>query len=158
MPFCSHCGIEVGDRDLFCAKCGRSQAPAPEPPPAGAQSESPYQPPPSSIRPNIAALLCYIPEMGWIASVIFLTVDPYRKDRYVRFHALQGLFLFVAYLFARLVFAPIPVMVFPFSHFGIRKLLQLLVIIAQVVGIVKTARGDDYRLPIVGELAEKSMI
>ena len=165
MPYCTHCGNQVSDGDRYCAKCGNPQgigapppgpqAPAAEPPPAaGAQvPKSTY-----SIKPNHAALLCYIPQMGWIASVIFMSLEPYRSNRYIRFHALQGLFLFVLYLLAHTVFGFVPVPVFPFRFFNFRRILELLVVIAQVFGIVRTARGQDYRLPILSELAEKSMI
>ncbi len=88
-------------------------------------------------------------------------MEPYRNHRYIRFHALQGLFLFAVYLVARLVFAPIPVSIFPFHHtlgvFALRQLVQLAIVIAQIWGMVETARGRDYRLPVLSELAEKSM-
>jgi len=92
-----------------------------------------------------------------VASVLFMSIEPYSKNRYVRFHALQGLFLFVLYLLARTLFALIHVPVFPFPFFSFRKVLQTLVVVAQIFGIVRCARGEDYRLPILSELAEKSM-
>ena len=101
-------------------------------------------------------MLCYIPELGWIASVIFLASDSYRHDRYVRFHAFQGLFLQAANLVLRFIF-PVPIPFFPFHRVGLRGILHLLVVIAQVVGIIKTVQRQDYRVPIASDLAEKSM-
>lgn len=102
-------------------------------------------------------MLCYIPQLGWIASVLFLASEQYKHERYVRFHAFQGLFLQAAALLFSVVFAASPFVYFPFRHLGYRTLLQLLVVIAQVVGIIKTVQMHDYRLPVVGDLAEKSM-
>ena len=124
--------------------------PPPPPPPRG-----PVRP---TIAPNKAALLCYIPGLGWIASVIFLALDPYRDNRYVRFHAFQGLYLAVLWLLTKVFFFPFPMgPMHDFPFHGLRGVLQLLVIIAQVAGIIKTAQNQEYRIPIISELAEKSL-
>ena len=187
MPYCNHCGAFVLDEDRFCPKCGSSQksasaqAPAgPEPaaasPPGApgdefAAPKSPQGPPPPPLErtpaaavaglpfpANVAAMLCYIPGMGWVAAVIFLTIYSYHLNRYVRFHAFQGLFLAVVYLLASKLFFPFSmgdVQIFPFI--GFRKLCLLLVIVAQVVGMIKTLQHQEYRLPVLGELVDKSM-
>ena len=135
------------------------------PPPEAAPLPGPGAPtgagptaPGNTIRPHIAAMLCYLPGLGWIAAVIFLTLDPYRMDRYVRFHAFQGLYLTVVWVLARVFFFPFAVgaSIFPFLG-GVRRLVQLAVIVAQVLGIVKTLRKQQYRVPVLGELAEKSL-
>lgn len=104
-------------------------------------------------------MLCYLPGMGWIAAVIFLTLDSYRTNRYVRFHAFQGLYLTALWLLARVFFFPFPspVEIFPFSILGFRKVLQLAVIVGQILGMVKTVQNQEYRLPVLGELAEKAL-
>ena len=158
MAFCTQCGNQIGDTDHFCTKCGRGQgAHAAETGPPSSTSQFTVPMAHGGIRPNVAALMCYIPELGWIASAIFLTMEPYKSNRYIRFHAFQGLFLQVANLLVRVIFFPIPLPFYPFSHWTIRRMLQLVLVIAQVVGIIKTAKHEDYRLPVVGELAEKSL-
>ena len=122
--------------------------------------------PNSQLRPNIAALLCYIPSFGWVAAVIFLAVDSYRRNRYVHFHALQGLFLFVAYYLVRVVWGLTPgVIMDPFSmpfrgisHFTFRSVIYVALLIIQVVGMAKTAKGEPFHLPILGDIAERSMV
>ncbi len=180
MPFCTHCGVQTSASDRFCAHCGTGQdapaapppgaAPAPDAPPLGSdasrpESEAPPGPPASPrLRPHIAALLCYLPSVGWIASVFFLTADQYRRNRYVHFHALQGLFLFVAYLLVRTVFSFSPhvmmdafsVNVFP-TNWGLNSVLKLAVVVIQVVGMVQTAKGMSFHIPVIGDIAERSM-
>ena len=77
MPFCSQCGNQVDTADVFCAKCGARQPNAP-PRPA-----DPF----ASITPRTAAILCYIPGLGWIGSIIVLASERFRGNRVVRFHA-----------------------------------------------------------------------
>ena len=173
MPYCTQCGTYVLDTDQFCPHCGQAQRQAAGreaaravPPHPSATSPPPATPPPpagaapaAGLRPNIAAMLCYLPGLGWIAAVIFLTLDAYRRQRYVRFHAFQGLYLAVLWLLVQVFFFPFPTghwHPFPFP-WGLRGLIKLFVIIAQVVGIIKTLQNRDYRLPVLGELAEKSL-
>lgn len=103
-------------------------------------------------------MLCYIPGIGWIAALVFLTLDPYRFNRYIRFHAFQGLYLAVISLLTHVLWFPFPVHgVFIFRSFGLRGLIHLAVLIAQIVGIVKTLKEQPYRVPLVADLAEKSL-
>ena len=43
---------------------------------------------------NVAGLLCYI--LGFITGIIFLVIEPYKNDKFVRFHAFQSIFFNVA--------------------------------------------------------------
>ena len=45
--------------------------------------------------------------MGWVAAIIVLAADRFRHDRILRFHAFQGLYLFVAWLIADHVLGPV---------------------------------------------------
>ncbi|HUJ23499.1 MAG TPA: hypothetical protein VLX58_18325 [Bryobacteraceae bacterium] len=145
MPYCSSCGSAVNQTDQYCAKCGARQpgaAPKPVDPLAG-------------ISPRTASILCYIPGIGWIASVIVLAADKFRNDRTVRFHAFQGLYLFVAWLIVEWVLSPI------FREFHgqvprIDHLLQALILFVWIFMIIKTSHEERYSLPIIGELAERS--
>ena len=108
-----------------------------------------------------ASLLCYIPMVGWIAAIVVLASERFRRDPDTRFHAFQGLYLFVAWLMVEWVVSPalyfsdwhggFPMHGF-FTHF-----LQLLVFGAWIFMIVKVSHGEKYKLPIVGELAERSV-
>jgi uncharacterized membrane protein len=145
MPFCSSCGNTVNDNDQYCAKCGAAQPGAPPQP----------VDPLAGITPRTASILCYIPGIGWIASVIVLAADKFRHNRTVRFHAFQGLYLFVAWLIVEWVLGPI----FREMHspmLRIDKVLQALILFVWVFMIIKTSHEEVYSLPIIGELAEKS--
>ena len=107
-----------------------------------------------------AALLCYIPMVGWIAAIVVLASDRFRRQTQVRFHAFQGLYLFVAWLLIEWVISPALYVTGGFSspfHRLATSGLHLLIFVAWIVMIVKVSHNEDYRLPIVGELAERSV-
>jgi uncharacterized membrane protein len=148
MPYCNQCGTEVQPADRYCAKCGGAQ-------PANAGAGDLL----SGVNSKTASLLCYIPVVGWVWAIVVLASARYRTEHDTRFHAFQGLYLFVAWLLVDWVVRPM--FIFPVPHaFGlalIPKLLKLAVLGAWVLMIIKTAHGEMFRLPILGELADRSV-
>jgi uncharacterized membrane protein len=145
MPYCSQCGNQVQIIDRFCAKCGASQPGAAAPTDLAA-----------GFSPRTASILCYVPWAGWIAAIVVLASNTYRNDRAVRFHAFQGLYLFVAWLIVQWVFKPFSVFM-PGPHIPIAALLQFALLGISVFMMVKTSHDEVYALPILGELAERSL-
>ena len=50
----------------------------------------------SGLQANTAGALAYL--AGIITGIIFLVIDPYKSDRFVRFHAFQSIFFNVAWI------------------------------------------------------------
>ncbi len=146
MPFCSQCGNQVGGGDAFCGRCGARQPITAAPPSPG----EPF----SQVSPRTASICCYIPGVGWIASVIVLASQRFRTDRIVRFHAFQGLYLFVAWLLDGWVLRPMSQMI---PHFPLHDLVELLLLFMSIFMIVKAAHNEAYSLPLFGELAQRSV-
>ena len=143
MPFCSSCGAQVTEQDLYCRACGARQ-------PVTAASS-----PGEGLSPRTASLLCYLPFVGWIAAIVVLAAGRFRKDRTVRFHAFQGLYLFVAWLIVHWVLSPIPA--FRWTRgFHLHDMLELAVLGVSIFMMIKVRHGEDFSLPILGELAQKS--
>ena len=147
MPFCCQCGQSVRNQDVFCANCGARQ---PESKPV---TDYMY-----AVSPRTASLLCYIPIIGWVVSIVVLASTRFRTDAKVRFHAFQGLYLFVAWLIVDWVLSPL--LSFP-GEWGPQRIIPVLLKVAVfgawVFMIIKTAQDEMYKLPILGELAEKSV-
>lgn len=158
MPFCIQCGGKVGESDTFCGSCGAKQdgsnlGQSRSAPGAGAPRPSgdflPW------LTDRSAATLCYLPYVGWVPSIIVLAADRFRGGREVRFHAFQGLYLFVLYLFVDWVFEPIAA-----SLRGARivaGLPSLVLLGTWIFMMVKTSQGSEVKLPVLGELAERSV-
>jgi uncharacterized membrane protein len=156
MPFCPQCGSQVGAEARFCGKCGSAQ------PAAGAgagyraaASGGPSQPwqdeVTSSLSPQVAAVLCYAPWFGWIAALFVLATERFRSMRTVRFHAFQGLYLFVTWMLVDLVAKEMV------NSSILSRLLRASVVITWVYMMVQTYQGRLLKLPFLGELADRSV-
>ncbi|MFA6553485.1 MAG: hypothetical protein WCT27_03580 [Patescibacteria group bacterium] len=84
---------------------------------------------------NLMAALSYV----WVLSIIMLILK--KDDEFVKFHAKQGLILF---LFSF-------VGVIPFIGWAV----WIVVVIAMVFGFIKALSGERFKVPLVGDLAEK---
>jgi uncharacterized membrane protein len=147
MPFCSQCGNKVGDVDAYCARCGTAQ-PSAGPTPISVD-------PLASVSPRTLAVLCYIPIVGWIASVIVLGARRYRNDFNLRFHAFQGLYIFAAWLLVNWAIEPF-FSSLPHHFFRLDHLLEFVLLGVWVFMLIKTSHGEAYSLPVFGELAQRS--
>jgi uncharacterized membrane protein len=107
-----------------------------------------------SINPKTASILCYVPWVGWIAAIVVLASDRFRHDRPVRFHAFQGLYLFVAWLIADQVMRPVFEGI---ARLHIYQLIEAVLLGMSVFMMVKAAHEQMYSLPLFGELAQRSM-
>ncbi len=132
---------------MFCARCGRRQ-------PSAFAQQSPKDPL-AGITPRTASILCYVPGLGWIASIIVLAAHRFRTDRAVRFHAFQGLYLFVAWLVNDIVVKPM------FWGLGsglhLYQLVQVVLLVMSIFMMVKASQDEMFSLPLFGELAQRSM-
>jgi uncharacterized membrane protein len=120
-------------------------------PPPGYQQPVPQSPMtqqlgPSSIglEPNLAAAISYF----WIVGLIFFIIE--KKNRFVRFHAMQALLLGLAAWILSIVFIYIPYVGFVGDLFG------LVWIIGAIYAGVQAYNGKWFKLPVVGDIAYKN--
>jgi uncharacterized membrane protein len=156
MAFCSKCGAAIADGAAFCGKCGApANAPAgpPPPPPVTAQPSTAQ---PNQMSSNIAALLAYI--LGLITGIIFLVIEPYKNDRFVRFHAFQSIFyciaifvIFIAWGIVGIVLGPILATLW----FALGTLIRLGFFLLWLFLMYKAYNNERFMLPIIGDLAAK---
>jgi uncharacterized membrane protein len=108
-----------------------------------------------------ASLLCYIPMVGWLAAIVVLASERFRKETQVRFHAFQGLYLFVAWLLVEWVVSPALYVSDWGGGFAMHRLiprcLQLLIFAAWIYMLIKVSHDEMYKLPIIGDLADRSV-
>src|SRR5260370_24453319 len=97
MPCSPKCGSAVEGR--FGGKGGPAEAAGGGPAPTPGAPPPPPPPPPmaasSGMQENVASALCYA--VGFITGILFLVIEPYNKNRNIRFHAWQSIFFSVAY-------------------------------------------------------------
>jgi uncharacterized membrane protein len=152
MAFCAKCGTSLAEGVAFCPSCGT---------PAGAAPSGGATPPPAGARPmasNVAGLLAYL--AGFITGIIFLVIEPYKNDKFVRFHAFQSIFFSVAYVvisiawgivFGSLFLAgamwPMISLTWGVVRLGFFALWLFL--------MFKAYNNERFMLPVIGELAAK---
>jgi uncharacterized membrane protein len=109
---------------------------------------------PSGLSDNVAGGLAYI---TIIPAIVFLIVEPFKRSSYVRFHAWQSIFLFVAWavvhILVEVVQNLVPTVVF--LTLTLWQLVDLAFFVVLVIVFVSAFNGKRFMLPIIGGLAEK---
>jgi uncharacterized membrane protein len=170
MTTCPKCGAQTADDAKFCPACGTTITAGTGP--ATSPTSAPVTPatPPSSsasgggMSPGVAALLVYIPVcfIGIVCAILFgFVVEPYRSNRFIRFHALQSLALHVCWIglwIASWVMVMVMAAVIHFFAVLVIPVYFLLLIGWLGVGVfmmIKANGMQTYKLPLIGDWAEK---
>ncbi len=143
MAFCNMCGAQVADGTTTCSVCAGRVATVPASTTATV----------GGMTDNAAGMLAYI---TIIPAIIFLVVEPYNKSRFIRFHAWQCVFFNVAWValwIALRIVAYIPL--FGWLTLLVWPLVMLAGFIVWIVLLLKANQGQMYKLPVIGDLAEK---
>ena len=114
-----------------------------------------FAPPAGYIRPDeMTSMRMRVPSAGWLSylggwvtGLIFLLLR--RENRFVRFHAMQSLIFFGAIGMLTTMFSHVPFLGFIGDGLGFVSF------ICWIVLIVAARRGRYYKLPIIGDYAEK---
>ena len=119
------------------------------------QDTSEGQQPPTAagtgLQPNVAGLLCYV--LGWVTGLIFLLIE--KEDKFVRFHAIQSIIVFGALTIAEIILGILGLIPFIGILFWIVSwLVWLLGVVLWIVLMVQAYRGERYKLPFSGDMAE----
>jgi uncharacterized membrane protein len=114
----------------------------------------------SGLHANTAGALAYL--AGIITGIIFLVIEPYKSDRFVRFHAFQSIFfnvawtaLWIGWMIAGLVLSAITKGVFFFIQLPIDLLLMAGGFALWAFLMYSAYQGKITKLPLIGALAAK---
>jgi uncharacterized membrane protein len=95
MAFCAKCGGTLIESAGFCGACGAPAGAAAQDAGTGAQVIAMTSPAVNSgLASNLAGALAYV--LGLITGIVFLVLEPYKHDRFVRFHAMQSILFCMA--------------------------------------------------------------
>src|SRR5580704_10614015 len=143
---CPQCAASMPDTAAFCPGCGRAMRPV-----ESARGTVGALPEP------LAGALAYL----LLPAIVFLLVEPYSKNRFVRFHSFQCLGVCLAG-----VVVGASLRVVGFGLFFIPAIGHMLVwLLSMVVGlafiavwfllVAKALQGEMFKLPLVGDFAER---
>jgi uncharacterized membrane protein len=108
---------------------------------------------------NVGAMLCYIGNVlccaGVILSIVFLVTE--KENRFVKFHALQSLFLglaaIVLLIIVQILGAILDIVHLGFLTIGLWFIVVLIFLILWLLAGIKAYGGQWYKLPFIGDLA-----
>jgi uncharacterized membrane protein len=114
----------------------------------------------SGLQPNVAGALAYL--VGLVTGIIFLVLEPFKNDRFVRFHAFQSIFFHVLWIGFWIAWTIIAIVLSAVSH-GLFFFIQVPVHLLIWLGgfciwlylMYSAYQGKMVQLPIIGPLAAK---
>jgi uncharacterized membrane protein len=138
----------MDDAAAFCPGCGRPTAVSQPSSPDASSSAAPTQAPAAlaGLQDNIAGMLAYL----FIPAIIFLVMEPYNRNKFIRFHSFQAIFLEVAWAIVVAVLGSLA-----FLGFFLLPILSLGMTIVWVVCLIKAYQNVMFKLPLIGDFAEK---
>ena len=149
MAFCSVCGTQLAE-GAACPKCAGA---APSGGTTAVTSTGGATAAGTGLTDNMAGALAYV---TIIPAILFLVLEPFNKKRFIRFHAFQCIFFAVAWTvlwMALRIVVQIPI--FGWATLFLWPLISLAGLIIWIILVMKAYQGQMFKLPVVGDLAEK---
>jgi len=147
MATCVKCGSVLSEGAAFCTVCGSPVSAVSGPVPAAG----------AGIASNVAAALSYL--LGPVTGIIFLMIEPHRREPFVRFHAFQAIFFGVVVL----VLSGIWNNILWAGFFSFGFFWRILSLAGNLVGLgilffwlflmYKAYNNERYMIPFIGEFA-----
>jgi uncharacterized membrane protein len=101
---------------------------------------------------NMMGAVAYL--LGFVTGIVLLIVE--KKSSFVRFHAMQSTILFGGVFILNIVLGIIPVLGWVVALL-VSPVLMIVSFILWLVLMWKAYNGEMYKLPYIGELAEKQL-
>ena len=115
----------------------------PPPPPQAARSGTAKV---GSLDENVAGALAYLV----IVAIVWLVLEPYNKNRFVRFHSIQAIALAVVSTGISIVLGMIPIL-----GWIVLMFFPLVMFVVWIICFVKAFQHQMFKLPILGDFAEQ---
>lgn len=162
MAFCANCGTALNEASAFCAGCGKPTSRSTQANSGrqvikgnGTASSS------TGLTPNMAGALAYA--LGVITGIVFLVLEPYKHDRFVRFHAMQSILFCAAVIVFSIGMSIVWGVLFSISAslifvvMPVRLLIAFGLFLFWLFVIYQAYSQREYRIPIIGVIAAKQV-
>ncbi len=162
MTFCAKCGATLTEGSAFCGGCGNPATNANAVAVPGAQviTASPTVNG-SGLTSNVAAALAYV--LGLITGIIFLVLDPYKRDRFVHFHAMQSVLFCVAAIVFSIAWSILVNIMISISGWTAVALTPIGLVISLgfflfwLFLMYQAYSRREFRIPVIGSIAAKQV-
>lgn len=153
---CANCHAEIPAGVAFCPQCGAAVGAAA---PAGGPvvSPAPVVTTGNALAPNVAGALAYV---TIIPAIIFLVIEPYNRDKFIRFHSFQCLFLALSIVVLEILLGVLGGVIglglgMGMLVWSLYRLFSLLVLLVVILCAVKAYQGKKLVLPVIGKISEQ---
>lgn len=108
---------------------------------------------------NMAGALAY--SLGIITGILFLVLEPYKRDRFVRFHAFQAIFYFVFAVAFSIAWSIVVSTLMSFSGwilvvaFPVRMIIRLAMFGLWLYVMFQAYNDREFHIPILGAIAAR---
>ena len=170
MAYCGKCGTNVDEGVKFCPSCGNPmEAPAPE-----QQAQQPQQ---NTAQTDFSAKFANLNNtadrtaefnqadivsnkamgiLAYLGPLVFIPMFAAKGSKFARFHANQGLTLFIASVAWSIVYSILNWVILAISwrlYFisSIIGLCSLVFLVLAILGIINAANGRAKELPVIGK-------
>jgi uncharacterized membrane protein len=113
------------------------------------------EPNPSGLTDNAAGAIAYV---TLLPAIVFLVLDPYNKSSYVRFHSWQSIFFNIVAFVVLSILETVRWygMFYASCLLGMLSLLiSVACFLVWILCVVQAVNGKRFKLPVLGDLAEK---
>jgi len=100
---------------------------------------------------NVEAALSYF--LGFLTGILFFVLE--KNSKFVKFHAMQSIAVFIALLVVNMVLGII--LAITIVGLMLLPLIYLIEVILWIFLMYKAYKGEKYKLPVVGDFAEKQV-
>jgi uncharacterized membrane protein len=144
---CPDCAARMPESAAFCPSCGRPIVNT-------VRTTGKIGSLPESVVGGLAYLT-------FIPAIIFLVTEPYKRNLFVRYHAIQCLLLSVAVVGAAALVKVLGLVMFfvptvgPLLAVLMAVVAGIAVVLLWFVLVVKALQGEMFKLPLLGDLAER---
>jgi uncharacterized membrane protein len=152
MPIsCPECAAQMPDSAAYCPGCGRGMRPEVRPDERAHGTVG-------ALPETLAGALAYF---TIVPAIIFLFVEPYSKNRFLRFHSFQSLGLCLVAVVVGAMLRVVGFIVFFIPVLGhllvwlVSMVVSLAFFAIWAVLVVKALQGEMFKLPLVGDFAEQ---
>ncbi len=107
---------------------------------------------------KVAAAVAYF---TFVPAILFLSIDPYNKNQFVRYHSVQCLLVWAVAILAAIALKLVGLVLFlipvagPLLVFLTWVMAGLAALLLWLVLIVKAFQGELFQLPLLGNIAER---
>ena len=174
MAFCKNCGTQIEDGARFCPGCGANTEAAP-----AAEEKNGFTDKVKGINNTPDSTADFdakdiqdnkgLTILSYLGPLVFVPMFARKDSKFARFHANQGLVLFIAsgaYSIVQIILGAILRAIFPWNwNYGlwggrgfvynalttILSLVWIVFSVLAIIGIINTAKGKAKELPVIGK-------